>query len=68
MVVLQLADAVGPHICVLKTHADIMSDFSRDTAHQLKTLAEKHNFVILEDRWVSISRLTNWINRLKLWL
>ncbi|XP_064399706.1 uridine 5'-monophosphate synthase-like [Halichondria panicea] len=46
----KLADAVGPHICILKTHADIMSDFSRDTADQLKALAEKHNFVIMEDR------------------
>ncbi len=50
----QLADAVGPHICILKTHADIMRDFSRDTADQLKALAEKHNFVIMEDRCVSI--------------
>ncbi len=43
---------MGPHICMLKTHADIVSDFSKETAHQLSTLAEKHNFVIMEDRCV----------------
>lgn len=46
----QLVDSVGPHICMLKTHADIVSDFSQSTADRLKELAEKHNFIIMEDR------------------
>lgn len=41
---------LGPHIAVLKTHIDILSDFSLETTTQLKQLASKHNFLIFEDR------------------
>ncbi|KAJ3017259.1 UNVERIFIED_CONTAM: orotidine 5'-phosphate decarboxylase, partial [Siphonaria sp. JEL0065] len=47
---LSITDAVGPYIVVLKTHIDILSDFDLDTAEQLTTLAEKHGFLIFEDR------------------
>lgn len=47
---LNLADAVGPHICMLKTHTDNLSDFSEDMILHLKTLSEKHDFLIFEDR------------------
>lgn len=33
---------VGPHICVLKTHVDLHTDFSEDFVTQLQALAEKH--------------------------
>jgi orotidine 5'-phosphate decarboxylase subfamily 1 len=47
---LKLADQVGPYICVLKTHIDVIEDFDQDLIVQLKALATKHNFIIFEDR------------------
>ncbi|KAL5502250.1 hypothetical protein EMCRGX_G008995 [Ephydatia muelleri] len=47
---LELVDSVGPHVCMVKTHVDIMEDFSQDTALKLKALAAKHRFLVMEDR------------------
>jgi len=49
---MQLAEKVGPYICVLKTHADILADFSIDAMKTLRTLANRHEFLIFEDRLV----------------
>eukprot|EP01147_Barroeca_monosierra_P010580 gene10580-2703_t len=38
---LKLAEAVGPYICALKTHCDIIEDWSSNTCAKLKALAEK---------------------------
>ncbi|GCF00623.1 orotidine 5'-phosphate decarboxylase [Zygosaccharomyces mellis] len=48
---LHLLDVLGPHICLVKTHVDILSDFSIEgTVKPLKELAAKHRFLIFEDR------------------
>ena len=47
---LALAEAVGPHICMLKTHADIVSDWQSDTGARLNEVASRHQFLIFEDR------------------
>lgn len=47
---LQLAEDVGDHICVLKTHADIVSDFTDRTIRGLLEVARRKKFVIFEDR------------------
>lgn len=47
---LRLAAAIGPHIAVLKTHADTVSDWTDDTATALRLLADEHDFLLFEDR------------------
>lgn len=48
---LSLIDRLGPYICLVKTHIDIIDDFSYDgTILPLLELARKHNFMIFEDR------------------
>lgn len=48
--ILKLADLAGPHIVMLKTHVDIIDDFSMDFARRLRDLARNHNFILFEDR------------------
>lgn len=48
---LAFAEKVGPHIVALKTHIDIINDFDFDkTIIPLRDIAEKHNFLLMEDR------------------
>lgn len=47
---LNLAEQVGPHICILKTHIDIIDDYHSNMIQPLKEIAERHNFLLLEDR------------------
>lgn len=47
---LNIAEAVGPHICLLKTHIDILEDFHPNLIKHLKEVAERHNFILFEDR------------------
>ncbi len=47
---LQLAETLGPEICLFKTHIDIVDNFDWDLIEQLQALAKKHNFLIFEDR------------------
>jgi len=47
---IKLAEEVGPHICILKTHIDIVVDFDEFLLSELEELAEEHNFLLFEDR------------------
>ena len=47
---LEVAEEVGDHICVLKTHADIIDDFSDRTIRGLQEISQRKHFLIFEDR------------------
>ncbi|XP_055333394.1 uncharacterized protein LOC129584965 isoform X2 [Paramacrobiotus metropolitanus] len=48
--ILQLAEALGPHICLLKLHADIIQDFKADFITELVKISQAHKFLLMEDR------------------
>lgn len=47
---LALASLLGPEICVLKTHIDIIDDFTPQLTKELRDIANKNQFMLFEDR------------------
>lgn len=47
---LHLAENVGREIVVLKTHIDIISDFTPSLTKDLQQIAKEHKFLLFEDR------------------
>ncbi|GJD07313.1 Uridine 5'-monophosphate synthase [Galdieria sulphuraria] len=47
---LSIANEVGPQICILKTHMDIIQDWTESVSEKLVHLAKLHHFLIFEDR------------------
>ena len=43
-------ELLGPYICILKTHIDILEDFDNSVPIKLNQLKNKYQFLILEDR------------------
>ncbi|XP_060555901.1 uncharacterized protein LOC132716609 [Ruditapes philippinarum] len=48
--ILQMVEQVGSKVCIVKTHADIIDDFNEEFVEKIRELAQKHNFLIFEDR------------------
>lgn len=47
---LSLIESVGPYVCLIKTHCDIIEGFDQDFINDLINLSIKYNFLIFEDR------------------
>lgn len=47
---LALAEEVGDSICILKTHCDIVTDWTDRTAKRLQEIARRKWFLVFEDR------------------
>ncbi|KAK7881005.1 hypothetical protein WMY93_030594 [Mugilogobius chulae] len=47
---LEIAESLGSKMCLLKTHIDILKDYTTEIGQKLQEVAEKHNFLIFEDR------------------
>lgn len=48
--ILLLADLLGDYICCLKTHVDIITNFSMKNISKLLEISKSKNFLIFEDR------------------
>ncbi len=48
--IIKFLSIVGDDICAVKLHADIITDFSENFILELKSLSEKKQFLIIEDR------------------
>ena len=68
-----LVHAVGPYICCLKTHCDIISDWTAQTPALLAALATKYDFYIFEDRKFAdigntvASQFTGGVHKISSW-
>jgi orotidine 5'-phosphate decarboxylase subfamily 1 len=47
---LELAEKAGPELAILKTHIDVLNQFTPEITKKLLELAKRHNFMIFEDR------------------
>ncbi|KAH8699060.1 hypothetical protein BGW36DRAFT_358569 [Talaromyces proteolyticus] len=52
----RLANQVGPHIAVFQVQADIIDDWSANTAQQLTSLAKKYGFLLWEGRYLVVGQ------------
>lgn len=48
--VLSVAEQIADSVCMIKTHADTLTDFTLEAMHYLHELGEKKHFSIFEDR------------------
>ena len=47
---IRLISQVGPHSAALKTHVDMVEDFSADSWQEVVKVAQSHDLMLFEDR------------------
>ena len=47
---LQLAEQLGPYVCAIKTHYDMIFDWTNEVGIKLQELATQFQFLVIEDR------------------
>ncbi len=47
---LAMAERLGPQVCMLKTHVDILQDFTPRLTQALRKLADRDGWILFEDR------------------
>ncbi|KAH9442080.1 hypothetical protein MJO28_014924 [Puccinia striiformis f. sp. tritici] len=47
---LRIVEAVGEHVCMIKTHIDIIEDFDQELVEKLVEISDRKKFMIFEDR------------------
>lgn len=58
---LHLAKTLGPTLCILKTHIDIIKNFTPHLTRELKAIARIHRFLLFEDRkFADIGNTVKW--------
>lgn len=57
----KIIEECGEHIIMVKTHVETYSDFNNETfANEIKELANKYNFFVMEDRKLADVDEINW--------
>lgn len=70
---IKMIHLVGPYICILKTHIDIVENIDIEFLDNLKLLSQQYNFLIFEDRKFCdigntfVSQYTNKLFRINEW-
>ena len=59
----KMLDEMGPYICAVKLHCDLIVDWNEQTIFDILELKKKHNFLVIEDaKYIDVS----FINEKKL--
>ena len=48
--ILKCANQIGPHICILGIHLDVLKPHDLEKLHVLRRIAQNHDFLLLDDR------------------
>jgi uridine monophosphate synthetase len=56
----EILDKCGPYIAMVKTHVELFEDYTSDYCDEIKELAKKHKFLVMEDRKLADVSTISW--------